>query len=99
MDNFSFSAAMAMLGLAFAAPVTGLHAAELKVLAGGSMTAVMKDLGPKFEQATGNRLTIQFAGTPELIKLATSGEPFDLGVVPQEVFKDASARARFAPGR
>jgi molybdate transport system substrate-binding protein len=73
------------------------HAAELKVLAGGSMTAILKELAPRFEQATGHKLTIQFAGTPDLIKLATSA-PFDLGVVPVDVMKDAAARAKFAPG-
>lgn len=72
-------------------------AAELKVLAGGAMTASLKDLGPKFEAATGHRLTIQFAGTPELIKLSTS-QAFDLGVVPVEVMKNDAARAKFAPG-
>src|SRR6202000_2134437 len=46
---------------------------------------------------TGHKLTIRFAGTPELIKLATSGQSFDLGVVPAEVMKDAAARATFAP--
>jgi len=66
------------------------------VLAGGSMTASLKDLGPRFEQATGHKLAFQFAGTPELIKRATSGAPFDLGVVPIEVMKDAGARAKFA---
>src|SRR5262249_58360368 len=30
--------------------------------------------------------------------LATTGGPFDLGVVPTEVMKDAGAHGRFAPG-
>ena len=62
------------------------------------MTASLKDLGPRFERATGHKLTIRFAGTPELIKLATSGAPFDLAVVPVDVMKDAAARATFAAG-
>jgi molybdate transport system substrate-binding protein len=33
-----------------------------------------------------------------LIKLATSGGPFDLAVVPREVFKDAAAQAQFVSG-
>ena len=90
-------AALALLGLAmtFSTPLTA-RAAELTVLAGGSMTASLKDLGPRFEQATGHKLAFQFAGTPELIQRATSGAPFDLGVVPVEVMKDAAARATFA---
>jgi molybdate transport system substrate-binding protein len=74
-----------------------VHAAELKVLAGGSMTASLKELGPRFERATGHKLNIEFASTPVLIKLATSG-PFDVGVVPQDVMQDAAARAAFAAG-
>ena len=73
------------------------RAAELKVLAGGSMTASLKELGPRFERATGHKLNIEFASTPVLIKLATSG-PFDVGVVPQDVMQDAAARAAFAAG-
>src|SRR5262249_41212958 len=84
-------------GLAMVLSPLGARAAELKVLAGGSMTASLKELGPRFEQATGHKLDIHFAGTPELIKLATSA-PFDLGVVPVDVMKDAGARAKFAPG-
>jgi molybdate transport system substrate-binding protein len=71
-------------------------AAELKVLAGGSMTTVLNELGPEFERASGHKLTIHFDSTPNLIKLATSDEPFDLGVVPIDLFKDAAAKARFA---
>src|SRR5215510_9614183 len=95
MDRLSLTATM--LGAAiFIAPAAS--AAELKVLAGGSMTASLKELGPRFERATGHKLEIHFAGTPELIKQATSGAAFDLGVVPIDVMKDAAARARFAPG-
>jgi molybdate transport system substrate-binding protein len=96
MKKPSLVAVASMLGLAFSQlPTTGLRAAELKVLAGGSMTAVLNELAPQFERASGHKLVIHFDSTPNLIKQATS-EPFDLGVVPIDVFKDAAAKARFA---
>jgi molybdate transport system substrate-binding protein len=89
-------AATSMLGLALVlSPV--VEAAELKVLAGGSMTGPLSQLGPEFERTSGHKLTIHFDSTPNLIKQATSA-PFDLGVVPVDVFKDAAAKARFASG-
>jgi molybdate transport system substrate-binding protein len=91
------AAAALLLGLALVLP-TIAEAAELKILAGGSMTGPLNELGPQFERATGHKLTIHFDSTPNLIKLATSGTPFDLGVVPVDVFKDAAAKARFASG-
>jgi molybdate transport system substrate-binding protein len=88
---------MLLLGLALAVPpLAKLQAAELKMLAGGSMTTVLNELAPQFERASGHRLVVHFDSTPNLIKLATSGEPFDLGVVPIDLFKDAAAKARFA---
>jgi molybdate transport system substrate-binding protein len=95
MKNHSFTPAV--LGLALSlSPLAALHAADLTALVGGSMTESMKEIGPRFERATRHKLTFQFAGTPELIKQATSGTPFDLGVVPVDVMKDAAARAKFA---
>ena len=94
MKLLSFITAIWILALVLL-PVAGLQAAELKVLAGGSMTAVLNELAPQFERASGHRLVIHFDSTPNLIKQATS-EPFDLGVVPIDVFKDAAAKARFA---
>ena len=97
MDKSSLAASI--MGLAMVlAPIAGAHAAELKILAGGSMTASLNELGPQFERASGHKLTIVFDSTPNLIKAVTSGAPFDLGVVPVDVFKDAAARARFASG-
>ena len=99
MKNFSRSVAASALGLAIILLcLTNVQAAELKVLAGGAMKKIWDEIKPKFEQASGHKLSIRFGTTPELIKLATAGGPFDLGVVPQAVFKDAGAKARFAVG-
>jgi molybdate transport system substrate-binding protein len=88
-----------VLGLAIAlSPIASAQAAELKVLAGGSMTASLGELGRQFEGASGHKVVIHFDSTPNLIKAATSGAPFDLGVVPVDVMKDAAARGRFASG-
>jgi molybdate transport system substrate-binding protein len=88
-----------MLGLALVlSPIAKVRAAELQVLAGGAMTVPMKEIAAQFESATGHKLVFRFGTTPELIKLATTGGPFDLGVVPREVFKDAAAQAQFMSG-
>ena len=77
-------------------PMAGLKAAELKVVAGGSLTAPLTKLAPEFEHSSGHTLAIHFDSTPNIIKQVTAGEPYDLGVVPVDVFKDAAAKARFA---
>lgn len=83
------------LGVALMVPAASVHAAELTLLAGGSLTSVMADVVPPFERATGHKLTIKYAGTPELIRLANSGDAFDLGVVPVDVMQNTDARAKF----
>src|SRR5436305_4054367 len=89
----------AMLGAVLAMlPIAGAQSAELQVLAGGGMTAPLKELGAKFESASGHTLVFRFGTTPELIKVATSGAPFDFAIVPREVFKDAAAQSRIVAG-
>jgi molybdate transport system substrate-binding protein len=99
MKRSSHAAAVSMLGVSLVMlPMRDLQAAELRILAGGSMTGVLNELGPQFERASGHKLVIHFDSTPNLIKQVTSGAPFDLAVVPVDVFKDAAAKARFVPG-
>jgi len=89
----------AVLGLAFVLlRMVNVQAAELQVLAGGGIAAPLKEIAAQFENATGHKVVIRFGTTPELIKMATTGGPFDLAVVPQDVMKDAAARAQHAPG-
>ncbi len=97
MKKLIRDAAGLMLGLMLVfSPMTDLRAAELKVLAGGSMAGLLNELAPQFERASGYKLVIHFDSTPNLIKQATSDAPFDLGFVPIDVMKDPMARARFA---
>jgi molybdate transport system substrate-binding protein len=93
----SLTAAALMLGPTMS-PTAALRAAELRLIAGGSMTALLNELGPPFERISGHRLVIHFDSTPNIIKLITSGAPFDLAVAPVDVFRDAAASARFAAG-
>jgi len=88
-----------LLALAFIrSPITNVQAAELQILAGGAMTGPLRELAEQFETASGHKVVFRFGTTPELIKLAATGAPFDLGVVPKDVMKDSAARIQFAPG-
>ena len=58
----------------------------------------MNALAAPFEKASGHKLSIHFDSTPNIIARVNSGTPFDVVVVPVDVFKDAAAKARFAPG-
>jgi len=99
LKTCSRTSAASMLVLAlFVSESATVQAAELQVLAGGAMAGPLKELAGQFESASGHKVVIRFGTTPELIKLATAGPPFDLGVVPREVFKDAAAQGQFAAG-
>jgi molybdate transport system substrate-binding protein len=99
MNRLSPVAAASILGLMLAMSSTAdLRAAELKVVAGGSLVPLFKELGPQFEKASGHKLSIHFDSTPNIVARVAAGTPFDAVVVPFDVFKDAGAKARFAPG-
>ena len=59
---------------------------------------IANEITTLFERASGHKVVVRYGTAPELIKMATSGVPFDLGIVPQDVWKDAAARAQVAPG-
>jgi molybdate transport system substrate-binding protein len=73
------------------------HAAELQVIAGAGIRAALNEIAARFERATGHKVVIRYGTAPELMKMATTGGPFDLGVCPADVYKDEGTRAQFTP--
>jgi molybdate transport system substrate-binding protein len=99
MKKSTLTAAVSILGLTFFLwPIPSVQAAELQIIAGGGFTGPLNEIAVQFERASGHKVVIRYGTAPELIQMATSGVPFDLGVVPQVVWKDAAARAQIAPG-
>ena len=93
-----FTVTTVLSGILIMAAATSAGAAELKVIDGGSMTASLNAIAPEFEKASGHKLVSHFDSTPNIIARVNAGTPFDVVVVPVDVFKDAAAKARFAPG-
>ena len=73
------------------------QAAEIKVMSGIGMQAIMEDLGPKFERATRHKLAITFATQGEVVKRVQGGETADVIVIPRSgidgLVKDGKAAA------
>lgn len=87
---------MLCLGVALSL-MSNAQAAELQVLAGSGIAAPLNEIVSRFEKATGHKVVVRYGTAPQLINMATT-TPFDLGVCPEEVYKDAAARAQFPAG-
>jgi molybdate transport system substrate-binding protein len=68
----------AMLLLAQGQPA---RAAEIKVMSVVALKSSLDVLGPQFEQATGNKLVINYSTSSELIRKFDAGETFDAALV------------------
>jgi molybdate transport system substrate-binding protein len=60
------------------------EAAELKVLSAIGMQSVLEDLGPKFERATGHKVSFSFATAGAAVKRAQGGEAADVVIVTRQ---------------
>ena len=74
--------------------MTATSVSELKLIAGGSLAGLFRELGPLFEKASGYTPSIHFDSTPNIISRINSGTLFDAVVVPIDVFKDGAAKER-----
>src|SRR3954469_7969913 len=57
------------------------HAAEIKVLASAAIRDAYLELLPQFEKATGNKVTTEWSGTPDIQKRIAAGEAVDVVIL------------------
>ncbi len=88
------AATVAVMALTHASIAT---AAEIKLLAALGMKDVVDDLGPKFEAASGHKLTIKLGTLGQIVKMVQGGETADVVIIPRPgidaIVKDGKAAA------
>lgn len=88
----------ALCGFAVAAALAPAHAAEVKVLASNAVKSIFEDLGPRYEKASGNKVTLVFGTSGELQALLDKGEAFDLAVLSVAGMEDQWKKGVIANG-
>jgi molybdate transport system substrate-binding protein len=91
-----FGAAAAIVGLAL--PFLSVHtqAADLKLLEGNALNAVMEELGPQFEKATGNKIVATLGTSAQIKSKVESGEAFDAALLAKGTLEELTKAGKFA---
>jgi molybdate transport system substrate-binding protein len=71
-------------------------AAEIQVLCSNGLKAVMEDLAPQFERATGHKVTVKYGLAANFKQQIEKGEPFDLAVLTPAALDDLIKQGKIA---
>ena len=74
--------------LALSAFPARAHAERITVLSSNGLRAVLQELAPQFEKATGHQIAISFSVAAELKKRIDGGEAFDLAILTPPLIDD-----------
>lgn len=74
------------------------QAAEIRVLASGAVKEAAAELIPQFEKASGNTVTVTWAGTVDIKKKIAAGEAFDLVIIAGPEIEGFAKDGKVAPG-
>jgi molybdate transport system substrate-binding protein len=87
-------AALAALGLLCG--ITPGQGAELKLLQGNALNAVMEELSPQFEKATENKLAVTLGTSAQLKARIASGEAFDVVLLTKAALDELATAGKVA---
>jgi molybdate transport system substrate-binding protein len=73
------------------------HAAELTVLCSNGLRAVLSEVAPEFERASGHQLAISYSVSAELKKRIDAGERFDVVVLTPVLIDELTAARILRP--
>ena len=86
------------LGLAFAVPASDARADDIKVLSTGNMQSILGALTADFEEATGNKLVIEYGSTTKMKARIEAGDAADLTINERYVLDDLLKQGRVEAG-
>ncbi len=81
MSRRTFALLVALLALFGGLGGGKAQAVELKVVSAGAMRAVLQELAPAFEKATGNKLVIEYATAGGVEKKVAADEDIDIAIL------------------
>ena len=90
------SAIAAIVGFALPLLTTQAHTAELKLLEGNALNAVMTELGPQFEKASGNKISATIGTSAQLKARVDSAEAFDAIILTKSLLDQLAAQGKVA---
>jgi molybdate transport system substrate-binding protein len=70
-----------IIGIVLPLLAAGAQAAELKIYASTAVKAVLEELGPQFEKATGDKLVVTFGLSAAVKKQIDEGAAFDVAIL------------------
>jgi len=82
-----------LLSLCLCAPAI---AADIQVLCSNGLKAVMEDLGPQFERATGHKVMMKFGLAAGFKQQIEGGTPFDLAILTPALVDDLIKQGKIA---
>ena len=71
-----------------------MNPADIRVLSTHAVLDVLNELGPKFERATGHRLSIGYDPAKAVKRQIENGAAFDVAIVTRPVFDDLAAQGK-----
>ena len=86
-----------MIGIVLPLLAAGAQAAELKVYASTAVKAVLEELGPQFEKATGDKLVFTFGLSSAVKKQIDEGAAFDVAVLTPALIDGLAAAGKIDP--
>jgi molybdate transport system substrate-binding protein len=74
-----------------------VNPADIRVLSTHAVLDVLNEIGPKFERATGNRLSIGYDPAKAVKRQIENGAAFDVAIVTRPVFDDLATQGKILP--
>lgn len=84
-----------VLGLLAQSAVQG---SELRIVSSNGVTGLLHELGPRFEQATGNTLVVDYDTTQALTNSINAGEDFDVAILTHPAAEALATSGKCARG-